>query len=123
MNDVISPTQNVLNNLYYKVHIFINKIVFIQRGKSGYDPYPSSIQPTKVFKELQKAIRSTERQVLTQNPPKPERESKRKKKKVMSEDFVDYTNLTSFHSALEERLPDKKVTLQKLQNLNVSFLV
>lgn len=44
------------------------------------------------------------------NPPRPERESKRRKKKHLADDFVDYTNLTSFHTALEERLPKKEVS-------------
>lgn len=48
------------------------------------------------------------------NPPRPERESKRRKKKQLADDFVDYTNLTSFHSALEERLPKKEVRRRQL---------
>lgn len=62
-----------------------------------------------MLKDLQKEIRTAERQVIALNPPKPERESKRKKKKVVSDDFVDYTNLTSFNSAIEERLPSKSL--------------
>ncbi|KAB7506837.1 hypothetical protein Anas_08906, partial [Armadillidium nasatum] len=76
-------------------------------GKGGLEPPPPGIQPLKLLKELQKEIRTAERQVIALNPPKPERESKRKKKKIVSDDFVDYTDLTSFNSAIEERLPRK----------------
>ena len=89
-------------------------------GRGGLETFPQGVQPVKLFKDLQREIRSTEKQVIALNPPKPERESKRRRKKVLSEDFVDYTNLTSFHSALEERLPDKEKPIHRLQNITVS---
>lgn len=74
----------------------------------------------KLFKDMQREIRSAEKQVIALNPPKPERESKRRKKKVMADDFIDYTNLTSFNTVLEERLPDRKVKVLKVNSPQVS---
>lgn len=46
---------------------------------------------TKLIKDISKEIRHAERYINTLNPPKPERESKRKRKKVVNKDFVDYS--------------------------------
>ena len=80
------------------------------------------MQPLKLFKDMQREIRSAEKQVIALNPPKPERESKRRKKKVMADDFIDYTNLTSFNTVLEERLPDRKVKVLKVNSPQVSLV-
>ncbi|XP_063607384.1 lysine-specific demethylase phf2-like isoform X1 [Penaeus indicus] len=92
-----------------------------ENGRGGLEPVPPGIQPLKLFKDLQREIRSAEKQVIALNPPKPERESKRKKKKVLADDFIDYTNLTSFNNVLEERLPDKKVKVMKVNSPQVEL--
>lgn len=91
-----------------------------QSGRGGLETVPPGIHPMKLFKDLQREIRSAEKQVIALNPPKPERESKRRKKKVMADDFIDYTNLTSFNTVLEERLPDRKVKVLKVNSPQVS---
>ncbi|XP_050685869.1 histone lysine demethylase PHF8-like isoform X3 [Eriocheir sinensis] len=92
-----------------------------ENGRGGLETVPSGIQPMKLFKDLQREIRSAEKQVIALNPPKPERESKRRKKKVMADDFIDYTNLTSFNTVLEERLPDRKVKVLKVNSPQVEI--
>ncbi|XP_063971927.1 histone lysine demethylase PHF8-like isoform X1 [Diachasmimorpha longicaudata] len=51
---------------------------------------PRIINSQKLLKELSKEIRHAERFLMTLNPPKPERESKRKKRKPVNKDFVDF---------------------------------
>ncbi|XP_044574433.1 lysine-specific demethylase PHF2-like [Cotesia glomerata] len=51
---------------------------------------PPSVNSTKLLKELSKEIRHAERFLLALNPPKPERESKRKKRKPINKDFVNF---------------------------------
>ncbi|XP_014478658.1 PREDICTED: lysine-specific demethylase 7A-like isoform X2 [Dinoponera quadriceps] len=51
---------------------------------------PDTINSQKLLKELSKEIRHAERYLISLNPPKPERESKRKKKKPLNKDFVDF---------------------------------
>lgn len=51
---------------------------------------PNTVNSQKLLKEFSKEIRHAERFLLSLNPPKPERESKRKKKKPLNKDFVDY---------------------------------
>ena len=98
---------------YSLIRLKIFNVSHFQTGKGGMEPPPSGVQPMKLFKEFQKEIRTAERQVVALNPPKPERESKRKKKKVVSEDFVDYTDLTSFHSSIEERVGFRKLKVEE----------
>jgi hypothetical protein len=43
------------------------------------------------LKDLSKEVRHAERFLNSLNPPKPERESKRKKKKPINKDFVDFS--------------------------------
>lgn len=50
-----------------------------------------SVEGPKLLKNLSKEIRHAERYLNSLNPPKPERESKRKKKKPVYKDFVDYS--------------------------------
>lgn len=51
---------------------------------------PETINSQKLLKDFSKEIRHAERYLISLNPPKPERESKRKKKKPLNEDFVDF---------------------------------
>lgn len=51
---------------------------------------PETINSQKLLKDFSKEIRHAERYLISLNPPKPERESKRKKKKPLNKDFVDY---------------------------------
>lgn len=51
---------------------------------------PETINSQKLLKDFSKEIRHAERFLISLNPPKPERESKRKKKKPLNKDFVDY---------------------------------
>ena len=51
---------------------------------------PETINSQKLLKDISKEIRQAERYLISLNPPKPERESKRKKKKPLNKDFVDY---------------------------------
>lgn len=51
---------------------------------------PDTVNSQKLLKELSKEIRHAERYLISLNPPKPERESKRKKKKPLNKDFVDF---------------------------------
>ncbi|XP_033213508.1 lysine-specific demethylase phf2-like isoform X2 [Belonocnema kinseyi] len=51
---------------------------------------PETINSQKLLKDISKEIRNAERYLISLNPPKPERESKRKKKKPLNKDFVDY---------------------------------
>ncbi|XP_071439259.1 histone lysine demethylase PHF8-like [Hetaerina americana] len=57
---------------------------------------PKDIDPYKLLKDLNKEIRHAERFINSLNPPKPERESKRKKRKPANEDFVDITQSFAF---------------------------
>lgn len=49
------------------------------------------INPSKLLKDISKEIRHAERYLNSLNPPKPERESKRKRKRPVNKDFVDYS--------------------------------
>ena len=58
---------------------------------------PPSIDPAKLVRELAKELRLAEKVTLKWNPPKPERESKRKKqKKGVAEDFIDISRGNAF---------------------------
>ena len=58
---------------------------------------PPSIDPHKLVRELAKELRLAEKVTLKCNPPKPERESKRKKqKKGLNEDFIDISRGNAF---------------------------
>lgn len=66
----------------YHIHFQYN---MVSRGQ-----IPDTINSQKLLKELSKEIRHAERYLISLNPPKPERESKRKKKKPLNKDFVDF---------------------------------
>lgn len=51
---------------------------------------PETISSQKLLKDFSKEIRHAERFLMALNPPKPERESKRKKKKPVNKDFVNF---------------------------------
>lgn len=51
---------------------------------------PPTINSQKLLKDFSKDIRHAERYLISLNPPKPERESKRKRKKPLNKDFVAY---------------------------------
>jgi hypothetical protein len=54
---------------------------------------------SELVKDITKEIRRAEKIFLTINPPKPERESTRQKKKPINADFIDYSrkNLGCFN--------------------------
>ncbi|XP_050314643.1 histone lysine demethylase PHF8-like isoform X2 [Anthonomus grandis grandis] len=52
---------------------------------------PYDINIPKLLKDIGKEIRHAERIINHLNPPKPERESKRKRRKPINKDFVDYS--------------------------------
>ncbi|XP_012280694.1 lysine-specific demethylase 7A isoform X2 [Orussus abietinus] len=68
---------------------------------------PNTINSQKLLKDFSKEIRHAERYLISLNPPKPERESKRKKKKPVNKDFVDYD--------VADKMPDNpfKATLNE----------
>ncbi|XP_058791434.1 lysine-specific demethylase phf2-like isoform X3 [Phymastichus coffea] len=72
---------------------------------------PQTISSQKVLKDLSKEIRHAERYLIALNPPKPERESKRKKKKPMNKDFVDFhvTDRMSESSKLKSLAKEQSV--------------
>ncbi|XP_028135953.1 lysine-specific demethylase 7B-like isoform X2 [Diabrotica virgifera virgifera] len=57
------------------------------------DQLPVTLNIPKLLKDVGKEIRHAERYIIQLNPPKPERESKRKRKKPVNKDFVDYSLL------------------------------
>ncbi|XP_060818110.1 histone lysine demethylase PHF8-like isoform X3 [Bombus pascuorum] len=73
---------------------------------------PETINSQKLLKDFSKEIRHAERYLISLNPPKPERESKRKKKKPLNKDFVDYD--------VADRMPDNpfKATLKETSKAN-----
>ena len=82
---------------------------------------PSVVDSHKLLKELAKEIRFTERYYNQLNPPKPERESKRKKRKPVNKDFVDFSSLrdepscrNSPKSVLKKETPGQPPTLKLL---------
>lgn len=54
---------------------------------------PDFIDSHKLIKDINKEIRLAERFINLLNPPKPERESKRKKRKPINNDFVDFSKI------------------------------
>ncbi|CAD1477112.1 unnamed protein product, partial [Heterotrigona itama] len=73
---------------------------------------PETINSQKLLKDFSKEIRHAERYLISLNPPKPERESKRKKKKPLNKDFVDYD--------VADRMADNpfKATLKETNKAN-----
>ena len=59
----------------------------------GAEEIPATVNNHKLLKDLSKEIRYTERYYNQLWPPKPERESKRQKKKPVDKDFVDFSAL------------------------------
>ncbi|XP_018325995.1 lysine-specific demethylase 7B isoform X2 [Agrilus planipennis] len=52
---------------------------------------PETISSTKFLKDIAREVRHAERYLSSLNPPKPERESKRKRKRPINKDFIDYS--------------------------------
>ncbi|XP_069693669.1 lysine-specific demethylase 7B-like isoform X2 [Periplaneta americana] len=72
---------------------------------------PLSIQSQKLLKDLSKEVRHAERFLNSLNPPKPERESKRKKRKPVNKDFVDFSQPQSLEEPVSMKEP-LKLTLK-----------
>ena len=72
---------------------------------------PDTINSQKLLKDLSKEIRHADRFLMALNPPKPERESKRKKRKPLNRDFIE-PKKPNLSTAIEER-PPLKITLPK----------
>lgn len=58
---------------------------------SNREQIPDVINSHKLLKDLGKELRQAERFLMSLNPPKPERESKRKRKRPVNKDFVDFS--------------------------------
>ncbi|XP_054280109.1 histone lysine demethylase PHF8-like [Macrosteles quadrilineatus] len=91
-------------------------------NKSRKEEIPSIIDGPKLLKDLSKEIRHAEKYLNSLHPPKPERESKRKKKKPVNKDFVDYSqpqnSILLAQMKMEPKEPIKlnmKVLNKKLQ--------
>jgi lysine-specific demethylase PHF8 len=71
------------------------------------DQIPYTINPVQLLKDMSREIRHAERFINQLNPPKPERESKRKRKRPINRDFVDYS--LSPKSSAQDFLPEPKI--------------
>ncbi|XP_034250698.1 histone lysine demethylase PHF8-like isoform X2 [Thrips palmi] len=69
---------------------------------------PATVDTHKLLKELSKEIRNTERHFNHLWPPKPERESKRQKKKPIDKDFVDFSSLKDEQMKISPKSPKKE---------------
>lgn len=69
---------------------------------------PATVNTQKLLKELSKEIRNTERHFNQLWPPKPERESKRQKKKPVDRDFVDFSSLKEEQTKLSPKSSKKE---------------
>ncbi|KAK0095206.1 hypothetical protein PV326_008979 [Microctonus aethiopoides] len=65
---------------------------------------PETVNSQKLIKEFSKEIRHAERFLIALNPPRPERESKRKKKKPVNKDFISYEVTDRIDSAFKAKL-------------------
>ncbi|KAJ9581010.1 hypothetical protein L9F63_023812, partial [Diploptera punctata] len=63
--------------------------------KMRQEEIPASIESQKLLKDLNKEVRHAERFLNSLNPPKPERESKRKRRKPINKDFIDFSQTHS----------------------------
>ncbi|XP_059468980.1 histone lysine demethylase PHF8-like isoform X2 [Neocloeon triangulifer] len=88
-------------------HLKVWKNKEVQKGRNL--SVPEGLDGAVVLRELSKAIRNAERLINTLNPPKPERESKRMKKKPIDKDFVDLTQPLSTKVAQEQRVSLKVI--------------
>ncbi|KRT83807.1 PHD finger motif containing protein [Oryctes borbonicus] len=87
----------------------------LKYNTSTREQIPHTITPSKLLKDISKEIRHAERYINSLNPPKPERESKRKRKKPVNKDFVDYSLSTKNDFLLDppDYQPRIKLTLPK----------
>lgn len=74
---------------------------------------PQTISSQKLLKDLSKEIRHAERYLMALNPPKPERESKRKKKKPLNKDFVDFQVTDRLTDNSKTKSPTKEQPVKK----------
>ena len=77
--------------LFHSYWLQVCLFFLFQTNKVRREEIPASIQSQKLLKDLSKEIRHAERYLNSLNPPKPERESKRKKRKPINKDFVDFS--------------------------------
>ncbi|GLV43139.1 Lysine demethylase 2 [Carabus blaptoides fortunei] len=68
---------------------------------SNREQIPDVINSHKLLKDLGKELRQAERYLMSLNPPKPERESKRKRKRPVNKDFVDFSQPQKIYDMLE----------------------
>ncbi|KAL0113587.1 hypothetical protein PUN28_012621 [Cardiocondyla obscurior] len=79
---------------------------------------PNTINSQKLLKDLSKEIRHAERYLISLNPPKPERESKRKKRKPLNKDFVDFDYADKM---ADNAIKANKATLKETNKANVKL--
>ncbi|XP_034949033.1 histone lysine demethylase PHF8-like isoform X2 [Chelonus insularis] len=79
---------------------------------------PNSVNSQKLLKEFSKEIRHAERFLMALNPPKPERESKRKKKKPLNKDFINYESEKMSENAFKAILNSNKSENQTTKNVS-----
>ncbi|CAB3378450.1 Hypothetical predicted protein [Cloeon dipterum] len=89
-------------------HLKVWKNKDTQKGRNVSVPEP--LDGANVLRELNKAIRNAERLINTLNPPKPERESKRMKKKPIDKDFVDLSQ------PLSAKVTQERISLKVISN-------
>lgn len=77
---------------------------------------PLTLNVPKLLKDIGKEIRHAERYINHLNPPKPERESKRKRKKPVNKDFVDYS-LSPKTAAIDVSISQSPHLLTNLCNI------
>lgn len=75
---------------------------------------PHNINASKLLKDISKELRHAERISHALNPPKPERESKRKRRKPVNNDFVHYSITTKCNSAQVIIIPMLSVEIHNI---------
>lgn len=84
-------TEKDVSVFFYFIDVSFAMFCYFKYNTSTREQIPYIINSTKLIKDIAKEIRHAERYINTLNPPKPERESKRKRKKPVNKDFVDYS--------------------------------
>ncbi|KAL7294860.1 hypothetical protein TKK_0011785 [Trichogramma kaykai] len=74
---------------------------------------PNTINSSRLLKDFSKEIRHAEKFLMSLNPPKPERESKRKKKKPVNKDFVDFKTVDRSSESPKAKTPAKEKLTKK----------
>ena len=79
-------------------------------------PCPMIVDPVRLVRDLNKEVRTAEKIQMRCNPPKPERESKRKKqKKALNEDFIDISHKNAIAQLMTIKSPPKKRKLPPVE--------